>query len=88
VTPRRPRSGPPREAVARPAPRESAEGARRARRRALTALVAVLIVIAAIAAIVVVTAPSQTKVVLRNVVYSDVQQASQALQELVSKNTK
>jgi hypothetical protein len=37
---------------------------------------------------VVVTAPSQTKVVLRNVVYSDVQQASQALQELVSKNTK
>jgi serine/threonine-protein kinase len=88
VTPRRPRSGPPREALARPAPRESAEGARRARRRALTALVAVLIVIAAIAAIVVVTAPSQTKVVLRNVVYSDVQQASQALQELVSKNTK
>jgi serine/threonine-protein kinase len=88
VTPRRPRSGPPRQAVAVPARRERAEGARRARRRGVTALVAVLIVIAAVAAIVVVTAPSQTKVVLRNVVYSDVQQASQALQELVSKNTK
>jgi beta-lactam-binding protein with PASTA domain len=52
------------------------------------ALLTILVLAVAIAAIVVVTAPSQTKVVLRNVVYSDVQHASQALQELVSKNTK
>jgi len=88
VSPRRPRSGPPRQAAARPTPRESAERVRRARSRALFALLAVLVVVAAIAAIVVVTAPSQTKVKLRNVVYSDVQHASQALQELVSENTK
>jgi len=87
VAPRRPRSGPPR-STPRPSPRESTERVRRARSRALLALLTLLIVIAAIAAIVVVTAPSQTKVVLRNVVYSDVQHASQALQELVSKNTK
>jgi hypothetical protein len=41
-----------------------------------------------VVAIVVITAPSQTKVVLRNVVYSDVQQASSALKQLVSENTK
>ena len=40
-----------------------------------------------IIAVVVLTAPSQTKVVLRNVVYSDVQQASSALRQLVSENT-
>ena len=88
VTPRRPRSGPPRQAPARPTPRESSERVRRARGRALLALLTLLVVIAAIAAIVVVTAPSQTKVKLRNVVYSDVQHASQALQELVSENTR
>jgi hypothetical protein len=33
-------------------------------------------------------APAPTKVVLRNVVYSDVQQASSALKQLVSENTK
>ena len=88
VTPRRPRSGPPRSAPVRATPRESTERVRRARSRALLALLTVLIVIAAIAAIVVVTAPSKTQVELRNVVYSKVQEASQALQDLVSKNTK
>jgi hypothetical protein len=39
-------------------------------------------------AIVVATAPSPTKVVLRNVVYSDVQQAASELKRLVSENTK
>ncbi len=41
-----------------------------------------------IVAIVILTAPAPTKVALRNVVYSDVQQASSALQQLVSENTK
>jgi hypothetical protein len=37
--------------------------------------------------VVVLTAPSPAKVVLRNVVYSDVQKASTALKQLVSENT-
>ena len=41
-----------------------------------------------IVAVVLITAPAPTKVVLRNVVYSDVQQASSALKQLVSENTK
>ena len=45
--------------------------------------IAVVIVVAVIA-----TAPAPTKVVLRNVVYSDVQQASSALKQLVAENTK
>jgi serine/threonine-protein kinase len=88
VTPRRPRTGPPRSAAPRPAARESADRVHRARRRALLALLTVLVVIAAIAAIVVVAAPSQTKVTLKNVVYPEVQRAAQALQQLVSENTK
>jgi hypothetical protein len=51
-------------------------------------MLGLLALAAAIAAIVIVTAPAQTKVVLRNVVYSDVQQASSALEQLVSENTK
>jgi hypothetical protein len=41
-----------------------------------------------IVAAVVITAPAPTKVVLRNVVYTDVQQASSALKQLVLENTK
>jgi hypothetical protein len=41
-----------------------------------------------IAAIVAITAPAPTRVVLRNVVYNDVEQASVALKQLVSENTK
>ena len=40
-----------------------------------------------IVAIVVITAPTSSKVVLRNVVYSDVQETAQALKQLVSENT-
>jgi hypothetical protein len=36
---------------------------------------------------VILTAPSPAKVVLRNVVYSDVQRTAAALQKLVSENT-
>jgi hypothetical protein len=41
-----------------------------------------------VVAIVIASAPSPTRITLRNVVYSDVREASSALQELVSKNTK
>jgi hypothetical protein len=47
-----------------------------------------LTIIVAIVAVVIATAPAPTKVVLRNVVYSDVQQASSALKQLVAENTK
>jgi serine/threonine-protein kinase len=88
VTPRRPRSGPPR---SRPAVQQQAAVApTRARRRSrLTfALLSLLVLALVIVVIVVISAPAPTKVVLRNVVYSDVQQASSALKQLVSENTK
>jgi beta-lactam-binding protein with PASTA domain len=46
------------------------------------------VVAAVIAVVVVITSPAPTKVMLRNVVYSDVQQASSALKQLVLENTK
>jgi beta-lactam-binding protein with PASTA domain len=52
---------------------------------ALLALIALALIVVAI---VLVTAPAPTKVTLRNVVYSDVQQAAAALRQLVSENTK
>jgi serine/threonine protein kinase len=89
VAPRQPRQGPPRRtAQTRPPVAPSAPASRGARNRAVPVLLTVLVLVVAIAAIVVVTAPTQTKVVLQKVVYSDVQKASQALGELVSKNTK
>ncbi|HEX3910237.1 MAG TPA: protein kinase [Solirubrobacteraceae bacterium] len=90
VTPRRPRSGPPRRqpAVQQQAQAPAAQGRRRGRSRLFGALLALVALALVIVAIVVITAPAQTKVVLRNVVYSDVQQASSALKQLVSENTK
>jgi serine/threonine-protein kinase len=92
VKPRRPRPGPartaaaPMQASAPPAERRPAR--RRSRGRLLFALLALLALAAAIAAVALVTAPSTTKVFLRNVVYTDVQQTSSALKQLVSENTK
>jgi eukaryotic-like serine/threonine-protein kinase len=87
VATRRPRQGPARAqapvAQARPA---SASGRRRSG-RLLMLLLALLALALAIVAVVVLTAPAPTKVVLRNVVYSDVQKASSALKQLVSENT-
>jgi len=91
VTPRRPRPGPagpsdPR----RPAPL-AAEPARRgstAGRRLFVTLFTVLLLAVAIVAYVVATAPAPTRISLRNVVYSNVEQTSAALQELVRENTK
>jgi serine/threonine protein kinase len=90
VTPRRPRSGPPRRQPAALAPSEAppARGSRRRGKRLLYALLALLALAVVIVAVVLATAPAPTKVVLRNVVYSDVQQAASALKQLVSENTK
>jgi len=94
VTPRRPRQGPPREQPPASAPaRASAAGdARRARRstgsRILIGLLALALVAVVVVAVDLITAPASTKVVLRKVVYSEVQQASSALKQLVLENTK
>jgi len=90
VTPRKPRSGPARAApvaeAARPAP--AARARRRGRSRLTFAMLALLALALVIVAVVVITAPAPTQVKLRNVVYSDVQQAASALKQLVSENTK
>jgi serine/threonine-protein kinase len=94
ITPRRPRPGPPREQPPSVAPSHApGAGARRrsgrsAGSRLLLGLLALLVLAAVIAAVVLITAPGPTKVMLRNVVYSDVQQASSALKQLVLENTK
>jgi Flp pilus assembly protein TadB len=86
---RKPRQGAPR---ARPAASTPPPRARPARRSGRGRLVGILLGLFALAlvivAIVVLTAPSPTRVVLRNVVYSDIQHASSALKQLVSENTK
>ncbi len=94
ITPRRPRPGPPRDAAPMPAPSQApaASGRRRARRsagsRVLLGLLALVLVAAVILAAVLLSSSTPTKVMLRNVVYSDVQQASSALKQLVLENTK
>jgi eukaryotic-like serine/threonine-protein kinase len=88
VAVRRPRPGPARAvtpAAHSAQPRGSSAAA--PKRRLLLALVALLAVALAIVAIVVLTAPSSTRIVLRNVVYNDVQHTSSALKQLVSENT-
>jgi eukaryotic-like serine/threonine-protein kinase len=88
VAARRPRQGPPRAAGAQIQPaRLAAASGRRRSSRLLIAMVALLALALAIVAAVVLSAPAPTKVVLRNVVYSDVQQAASALKQLVSENT-
>jgi serine/threonine protein kinase len=87
VATRRPRQGPARaQAPVQQARPTSASGRRRSS-RLLTLMLALLALALAIVAVVVLTAPTPTKVVLRNVVYSDVQKASSALKQLVSENT-
>jgi serine/threonine-protein kinase len=87
VATRRPRQGPAR--AARPVPAPAASPARRAGRSRLVGLLLGLLALVLVAvAVVVLTSPAQTKVTLRNVVYSDIQQASSALSKLISENTK
>jgi eukaryotic-like serine/threonine-protein kinase len=95
VTPRLPRPGPPRRQAPIVAP-ASASAATRQRRNAgrspinrlLFALLALLALAVAIVAIVFITAPAPTKVMVRRVVSSDVQQMALELKRLVSENTK
>ncbi len=85
LAPRRPRPGPaPRQVQPVAAPAGSS-GPRTG--RILAALGALLLIAGIIAAILVITAPAPTKITLRNVVYSDVQQSAGALKELVGENT-
>ncbi|HEY3866395.1 MAG TPA: protein kinase [Solirubrobacteraceae bacterium] len=90
VTPRRPRPGPPRQQapVVAPSGASASPSAGRRRGRLLPAILALLAIVVVIVIVVVATAPAPTKVVLRNVVYTDVQQASSALKQLVAENTK
>ena len=87
VPARRPRPGTPRAAASSQAVSRPAPPARRRFNRLLAAVLVLLALAVAIVAVVVITAPASTRVVLRNVVYSDVQRASSALQKLVSENT-
>jgi eukaryotic-like serine/threonine-protein kinase len=89
VAPLRPRPGPARPSAA-PVSAPTSSGRRRGRglRRMALVLLSVLALAGAIAAVLAITAPAPTKVVLRNVVYNDVEEASQALQQLVRKNTR
>jgi serine/threonine protein kinase len=86
---RRPRPGPPRAATPalQPARPAAAAASQRRGRRRLIALVALLALALAIVVAIVATAPSTTKVTLRNVVYKDIQHTTAALKELVSQNT-
>jgi eukaryotic-like serine/threonine-protein kinase len=87
IAPRRPRQGPPRAKPVVLQPAHTAPTPARRRGRLLFALLAIMALALAIVAIVLITAPAPSKVVLRNVVQSDVQQATQALKQLVSENT-
>ncbi len=84
---RRPRPGPARGVVLPASAPTRPPAAATGRRRLLVALVALLALALAIVVVVVLTAPSSTKVVLRNVVYNDVQHTTSALKQLVSENT-
>jgi predicted Ser/Thr protein kinase len=87
VPARRPRAGAPRAGAGSQALSREVVPARRRFNRLLAAVLVLLALAVAVVAVVVLTAPSPAKVVLRNVVYSDVQRASSALQKLVSENT-
>jgi serine/threonine-protein kinase len=92
AAPRQPRPGRRTRAADDQPARASVPSPRRARRsssrRLLLALLGLLTLALAIVAVVLITAPSPTRVTLRNVVYHDVQQASSALKQLVSENEK
>ncbi|MGH2834962.1 MAG: protein kinase domain-containing protein [Solirubrobacteraceae bacterium] len=89
VVPRQPRRGPSRH---QPSPRPNVATAtpRRASgtRRLSTAILALLALIGIIALIAVLSSPAQTKITLRNVVYTDARESAEALKQLVGENTK
>jgi serine/threonine protein kinase len=61
---------------------------RRVARRIVGVLLALLLLAAVIVGVVLATAPPSTRVVLRNVGYSDVEQIAESLHEMVRENTK
>jgi serine/threonine protein kinase len=89
LAPRKPRQGTPRARAAATKPPPRARPARSGGRGRLVGILLALLALAlVIVAVVVLTAPSPTRVVLRNVVYSDIQHASSALKQLISENTR
>ena len=86
VVPRQPRRGPARAApaVVATAPARRNSGSR----RLATLIVALLALGGIIAVIVVLSAPTPTKITLRNVVYEDAKESAEALRQLVEQNTK
>jgi serine/threonine-protein kinase len=84
VVPRQPRRGPARQAP----PLAPVASRRSGGNRLFTLLLGLLALGAVIAAVVILSSPTPTKVRLRNVVYTDVQEASEALKQLVGENTK
>ncbi len=92
IAPRQPRPGPVRSSGAPVGQSAGAAGAAKPKgsgpRRLALALLGLLALGGVIAAIVVITAPAPTKITLRNVVYEDVHESAEALEQLVGKNTK
>ena len=86
VAPRQPRRGPARSAP--PVVAASAPQRRSGAGRLMIWLLALLALGGVIAAIVVLSAPTTTKITLRNVVYNDAQKSAEALKQLVEQNTK
>jgi eukaryotic-like serine/threonine-protein kinase len=86
VAVRQPRPGP---APARVEPTVAASRSGHSRgRRLFATLFALLLLVVVVVALIVATASAPTKITLRNVVYSDVEHTSAALQELVRENTR
>ncbi len=86
VAPRQPRRGPARTTapvIPTPARRRSSGAA-----RLMVTVLALLALGGVIAAIVVLSAPTPTKITLRNVVYEDAKESAEALKQLVEQNTK
>jgi hypothetical protein len=87
VGPRQPRPGPPPRQAEPLAAASASRGSARGRRLFMT-LFALLLLVVVIVAIIVATAPSATKITLREVSYHDVEETSAALQQLVNQNVK
>jgi eukaryotic-like serine/threonine-protein kinase len=88
VAKRQPRPGP---ARSHPAPVQQpvrAQAARRGKARLIGLLLALLVIALIVVAVIVLTTPAPTRVVLREVVYTDLHQAASALKQLITENTK
>jgi serine/threonine-protein kinase len=89
LTPRQPRPGPPRTAANPAAGTPALASKQRHTPRRFAALVLIVLALGGVvAAVVLATAPAPTRVVLTRVVYEDVQKSSEALNQLLSANTK